>query len=63
VERHGVGDGAVAVEEIGLEVALGEGEGHGAIVSQVGGVGFVDARALKKPNLIEDVRLSMELPG
>ena len=30
VERHGVGDGAVAVEEVGLEVAFGEGEGHGS---------------------------------
>ncbi len=28
VEGHGVGDGAVAVEEVGLEVAWGEGEGH-----------------------------------
>ncbi len=29
VEGHGVGDGAVAVEEVGVEVACGEGEGHG----------------------------------
>ena len=35
VERHGVGDGAVAVEEVGLEVAFWEGEGHRFIVSQV----------------------------
>ena len=28
VEGHGVGDGAVAVEEVGLEVAFGEREGH-----------------------------------
>ena len=34
---HGVGDGAVAVEEVGLEVAFGEGEGHGS--SLLGGTG------------------------
>jgi hypothetical protein len=28
VERHGVGDGAVAVEEVGFEIAFGDGEGH-----------------------------------
>ena len=45
VEGHGVGDGAVAVEEVGLEVAFGEGEGHAAIVSQVGGVAAVVVRS------------------
>jgi hypothetical protein len=34
VERHGVDDGAVAVEEIGLEVAGWEGKGHRLIVAQ-----------------------------
>jgi hypothetical protein len=34
VERHGVGDGAVAVEEVGLEVAFGEREGHLFIIAQ-----------------------------
>jgi hypothetical protein len=29
VEGHGVSDGAVAVEEVGVEVACGEGEAHG----------------------------------
>jgi hypothetical protein len=32
VERHRVGDGAVAVEEVGLEVAFGELEGHRGLV-------------------------------
>ena len=35
VQGHGVGDGAVAVEEVGLEVAFGELQGHAFIVSQV----------------------------
>jgi hypothetical protein len=33
VEGHGVSDGAVAVEEVGLEVAFGEGQLHLSIVS------------------------------
>jgi hypothetical protein len=36
VERHGVGDGAVAVEEVGLEVACRKVKDHTFIVSQVG---------------------------
>jgi hypothetical protein len=28
VEGHGVGDGAIAVEEVGLEVTFGELESH-----------------------------------
>ena len=34
VDGHGVGDGAVAVEEVGLEVAFGKCQGHVSIVSQ-----------------------------
>ena len=36
VDGHGVGDGAVAVEEVGLEVAFGEREGHRGLVYWVG---------------------------
>jgi hypothetical protein len=44
VKRHGVGNGAVAVEEIGLEVAFGKDKGHSAIVSQVGWVSWARGR-------------------
>jgi hypothetical protein len=40
VEGHGVGDGAVAVEEVGLEVACWEGKGHREPVYRVVGFGF-----------------------
>jgi hypothetical protein len=39
VDGHGVGDGAVAVEEVGLEVAFGEREGHRYSVYLVEGTG------------------------
>jgi hypothetical protein len=30
VERHGIGDGAVAVEEVGAKVTGGDGKLHGS---------------------------------
>ena len=40
VDGHGVGDGAVAVEEVGLEVACGKGEGHGCSLPGGDGASF-----------------------
>jgi hypothetical protein len=39
VDRHGVGDGAVAVEEVGLEIAFREREGHRFQFTWWGGFG------------------------